>query len=312
MYTLVHGDCLEKLQDLPSSSVDLVLTDPPYGTLKGLDISAKCHNKQDTGRTAWDTIINSRELFKQLLRVVKYKGQIILFSQEPYTSHLRSQSFNGFTFCYPMVWVKNQFGNPLSAKKAMLNYFEDLSLWVKDSDTDLNSPLRCYFRTLTQELDLNIGKVNKMFNHRKYEHTFYFNSVQFELCNERLYNELVERLDLTKHAFYKPYRELVALKGNKVKTFNLNGKGHLSNVLCYQKPVRPIHPTQKPVPLLWHLIETFSNRGDLVLDFAMGSGSTGEACINTNRDFVGIEKDKNYFDLAHKRLKNHVNSIAKL
>ena len=63
-----------------------------------------------------------------------------------------------------------------------------------------------------------------------------------------------------------------------------------------------LHPTQKPVELLEYLVKTYTNEGDTVLDNCMGSGSTGEACINTNRKFIGIELDENYFNLAKKRL----------
>ena len=302
---LILGDCLEKLQNIEDNSVDLVLCDPPYGKIKGFNFK---HGK-DKERNLWDSVINTRELFKELLRVVKYKGQVILFSQEPYTSHLRSQSLNGFSFCYPMVYVKNQFGNPLMSNKAMLNYFEDLSLWVKDYDVDMQSPLRCYFREVAQRLDLNMGKVNKIFNHRKYEHTFYFNSVQFELCNEQLYKAFCDKFDLYKYDFYKSYDELKQMQEAKYKTFNLGNKRHLSNVLHFDKPVKPVHPTQKPVLLLIHLINTFSNEGDTVLDFAMGSGSTGEACIYTNRKFIGIEKDCNYFEIAKNRLHFFTKSV---
>lgn len=307
MITIVQGDCLEKLKKVESASVDLVLCDPPFGTIKGLDI-----RKNDPTTNDWDTQIETRPLFKELLRVVKFKGQVILFSQEPYTSHLRSQSLNGFTFCYPMIYKKSQYGNPLSCKKAMLNYFEDLSLWVKDYDVNLQSPLRCYFRTIAKRLDLNMGKVNKIFNHRKYEHTFYFNSVQFELCNEALYQAFCDKFNLYQYDFYKPYHELKALQVPKFKTFNLGNKKHLSNVLEFKKPTKTLHPTQKPVDLLEHLIKTFSNKNDTVLDFAMGSGSTGEACIKTNRNFIGVELDSKFFDIAHKRLKNYVKSVELL
>lgn len=63
-----------------------------------------------------------------------------------------------------------------------------------------------------------------------------------------------------------------------------------------------VHPTQKPVALLEYLIKTYTNKGDLVLDFTMGSGSTGVACINTNRKFIGIELDKHYFEIAKDRI----------
>lgn len=63
-----------------------------------------------------------------------------------------------------------------------------------------------------------------------------------------------------------------------------------------------IHPTQKPLALLEYLVKTYTNEGDTVLDFAMGSGTTGEACLNTGRVFIGIEKDQGYFDIAAARL----------
>ena len=63
-----------------------------------------------------------------------------------------------------------------------------------------------------------------------------------------------------------------------------------------------LHPTQKPVPLLEYLIKTYTNEGDTVLDFTMGSGSTGVACVNTFRKFIGVEMDKNYFEIASKRI----------
>lgn len=66
-----------------------------------------------------------------------------------------------------------------------------------------------------------------------------------------------------------------------------------------------LHPTQKPVALLEELIKTYSNEGDLVLDNCMGSGSTGIACLNTNRDFIGIEKDEKYFKIAIERINNY-------
>jgi site-specific DNA-methyltransferase (adenine-specific) len=81
----------------------------------------------------------------------------------------------------------------------------------------------------------------------------------------------------------------------------LNGEKSKSNVFEYKKDGNGYHPTQKPVALLEDLIQTYSNEGDTVLDFTMGSGSTGVACVNTNRNFIGIELGPTYFDIAQKR-----------
>ena len=72
---------------------------------------------------------------------------------------------------------------------------------------------------------------------------------------------------------------------------------------------RGLHPTQKPVPLMEYLIKTYTNEGEMVLDFTMGSGSTGVACINTNRNFIGIEQDKKYFDIAEQRIEDAYNDL---
>lgn len=67
-----------------------------------------------------------------------------------------------------------------------------------------------------------------------------------------------------------------------------------------------LHPTQKPVALLEYLIKTYTNEGETVLDNCMGSGSTGEACLRTNRKFIGIEKDDKYFDIAYNRINEYI------
>ena len=75
-----------------------------------------------------------------------------------------------------------------------------------------------------------------------------------------------------------------------------------SNVLEFPKETNTVHPTQKPVDLLEYLIKTYTNEGDTVLDNCMGSGSTGVACVNTNRDFIGMELNEEYFKIACERI----------
>ena len=82
-----------------------------------------------------------------------------------------------------------------------------------------------------------------------------------------------------------------------------NAKNYPKNILNYNNPNNNLfHPTQKPTDLLEYLIKTYTNEGELVLDFTMGSGSTGVACMNTNREFIGIELDENYFNIAKQRI----------
>ena len=81
-----------------------------------------------------------------------------------------------------------------------------------------------------------------------------------------------------------------------------NGERYPISLIQYKRDKEKIHPTQKPIALLEYLIKTYTNENDLVLDNCMGSGSTGVAAINTNRNFIGIEKDKNYCEIARKRI----------
>ena len=87
-----------------------------------------------------------------------------------------------------------------------------------------------------------------------------------------------------------------------------NGYRYPKRVLKYARQ-NGNHPTQKPVALLEYLIKTYTNEGETVLDFTAGSGSTGVACVNTNRHFIGIELDEGYFNIAKKRIEEAVNDL---
>ena len=89
-------------------------------------------------------------------------------------------------------------------------------------------------------------------------------------------------------------------------SYSINtGTRYPSDIIKFSNPNRnSLHPAQKPVDLLEYLVKTYTNEGDLVLDFTMGSGSTGVACLNTNRRFIGIELDENYFNIAKKRIED--------
>ena len=86
------------------------------------------------------------------------------------------------------------------------------------------------------------------------------------------------------------------------KCENKTGDRYPTSIIKFNNSLNGNHPTEKPVELLEWLIKTYSNKNDIVLDYTMGSGSTGVACINTNRKFIGIEKDLKYFNIAKERM----------
>ena len=139
-------------------------------------------------------------------------------------------------------------------------------------------------------IGLNLKQINTKLGHRRAEHTFYIDSTQFGLCTEKTYLELIEVFNIDKLNGFKTFKELKEIEFKYESRFNLlEGNKYKSNILKYKKDYTGHHPTQKPVLLLEDLIKTFSNENDLVVDLTMGSGSTGVAAKNTNRNFIGIE-----------------------
>ena len=309
--TIYNEDCLEGMKRIPDGSVDCVICDLPYGTMKGIADAPGWHSD----RTDWDECIPTKPLFEEYGRVLRPGGMCILFSQEPYTSHLRTfKAYNAMKFCYPMMWKKDTFGMSLNAKHAPVSYFEDISVFAKANplhDYDLAHPLRPYFAKVLEFCGATSCKqINERLGHRHAEHTFYINSSQFALCTAETYQELIDVYGIDKMNGYRTYEDLKAEDDTFVivkeheRTFNLpEGEKSLSNVLEFSKDTDGFHPTQKPVALIRRLVLTYTNEGDTVLDNCMGSGTTAIACIKERRHFIGFELSKEYFDKAVRRIK---------
>ena len=299
MIKLYKGDCLIESDKIESGSVDLILTDLPYGTVKGI----KNVNHGMSGKCDWDVVIDTNKIMEIANRILRKNGKMILFAQQPFTNELINKANKNLPFNYSMIWEKDHFANALTAKKAPLNYYEDVLVFSKKYDFEGIHPLRNYFKIIMDYVGLNLKQINKKLGHRRAEHTFYINSTQYGLCTEKTYLELIEVFGIDKVNEFKTYEELKEIEFKYESTFNLwEGNKFKSNILKYKKDYTGYHPTQKPVLLLEDLIKTFSNEGNLVVDLTMGSGSTGAACVNTNRSFTGIEMDDNYFNIATERI----------
>ena len=286
-----HGDCLELGKEIESGSVDLILTDLPYGTMNGFN------------GIEWDFAIDPKKVHEIANRVLRKNGKMVLFSQEPYTTELVKNAHANVPFAYRMIWEKDNFANALMCNKAPVSYYEDVLVFNKEHDIDNLHPLRFYFGEVMEYIGLGLKGINDALGHRRAEHTFYIKSTQFNLCTETTYSELIQVFGIDKMEGFKSYSELEAINGRYLSTFNLwEGNKYKSNILKYRKDYDGFHPTQKPVLLLEDLIKTFSNEGDTVVDLTCGSGSTAIAALNTNRFFIGIEKEKEYVDIANKRL----------
>ena len=309
---LWQGDCLKLMKNIPNGSVDLVLTDPPYGTMKGAPISSW---KARNDCAEWDTTLDTEKMFAEISRVLRRNGKAVLFCQEPYTSHLITNVPPSMLFCYRGIWLKNCSGNSMMAKNAMTSRFEDFCVFVnKDSDGLMN---KCVEKISDVVFSVGFHKFAEiMFGEGRYKDIAsarknLYKKVYIEGCNEydkNFFDEPMYRYLETQVEMpytFDEYFAIVAEYKEKTKSvFNLwQGGKSKSNVLEYKKDSDGYHPTQKPVALLEDLIQTYSNEENTVLDFTMGSGSTGVACVNTNRNFIGIELDEGYFNIAKKRIK---------
>ena len=302
MIDLRLGDCLIESDKIESGSVDLILTDLPYGTVKDI----KNVNHGMSGKCEWDKIIDTNEIYKIANRILRKNGKMVLFAQQPFTNELINKVIPNIPFCYSMIWEKDHFANALTAKKAPLNYYEDVLVFSKNNEFEGLHPLRPYFK----EVFDFIGGTKKSIIEKiggGADHTFRFNSSQFDLCTEQTYRKIMVVFSIFNMKGYKTFDELKEIdnqfKQRFASTFNLwEGNKYKSNILKYKKDYDGYHPTQKPVLLLEDLIKTFSNENDLVVDLTMGSGSTMVACRNLNRHGIGIEQEEKYFNIAQERI----------
>ena len=304
---LFLGDCLIESDKIESGSVDLILTDLPFGTVKSLGTSKVAQSK-NYNIPYWDDKLPTLKIYDIANRILRKNGKMILFAQQPFTTELINMQIANLPHSYNMYWDKIHFGNCLSANKAPVSYIEDVLIFSKTYDTDLNHPVYNY-------ADLVIEYINKpkkqIFEEMGHQGAFHFllgkNSFQVHLCTEKTYKQMIEMYGINKMNGFVEYDILKKQENEFYKQtqsiFNLwEGNKYKGNILKYKKDYNGYHPTQKPILLLEDLIKTFSNEGNLVVDLTMGSGSTGVACKNTNRSFIGIEKDEQYFKIAEQRI----------
>lgn len=240
MIELFHDDCLVAMNWLQDESIDLALTDPPYGT-------TACK---------WDSIIPLDPMWVELNRIAKERAAIILMASQPFTTKLISSNMTMFRYCW--VWRKNLKTGHLNARRQPMGGHEDVVVFYKKPPT------------YNPQKRKRISEVKS--GNKKHSKTTVY--------GKQSENYLDQQSDM------------------------INPDTVLHGILCVHNSTGKLHPTQKPVALMEYLIQTYTNEGDTVLDFTMGSGTTGVACKNLNRSFIGIELDKKYFEIAQKRIAN--------
>ena len=242
--TLLKGDCLELMKDLPDNSIDMVCCDPPYATTS----------------IEWDKLLNFDAMWEQYGRIVKPKGVIVLFGSQPFSAQLICSKLKWFR--YELVWNKNKCGSPGLAKHRPMKTHENVLIFYKDSGGTYNPQMEKGepYKRQSKNPEGYVGRKND-------------------------------------HGYGMKPRKGFENTGTRYPKSILN----ISRDFSAQQQV---HPTQKPVPLCEWLIKTYSNEDEVVLDNCMGSGSTGVACVNTNRQFIGMEMNDEYFEICKDRINN--------
>lgn len=312
---LWHGDCLELMKNIPDKSIDMILCDLPYGT-------TACK---------WDTVIPFDRLWNLYERKIRVNGYIVLFGSQPFTSELIHSNVNNFS--HQWIWDKKMSANPLLCKKMPMKNFEDVCVFCFNYDRyDFR---REYFKKVLNYISKNKKQIIIETN-QGLDHCFRVDSLQFDIPTEENYKLLIEKYGIDKMEGFCEYKQLSKYKRiynpqmkqldksrtigggtfraddfigtNHITTKRVTDKAYPTSIIEFSnrksKPL--LHPTQKPVELLEYLIKTYTNEGETVLDNCMGSGSTGVACKNLNRKFIGIELDDTYYEIA----KNRINGVS--
>lgn len=237
---IYHGDCIEGMKILPDNSVDMVLTDPPYGTT--------CNK--------WDTVVDMDAFWKEIKRVTKKNSAILIFTQMPFTATVIMS--NPKMFRYEWICEKANATGFLNARRM---------------------PMKCHENVLV------------------------------------FYGKLPVYHPIMEHG--KPYRRGLEDKNSsnynavkRIRSGTPTGTRFPRDVLkvSWRSAFgKTLHPTQKPVSLCEYFIKTYSNKGDIILDPFIGSGTTAVAAINTERKYIGFEQDDKYFDTAQSRLEKLAN-----
>jgi site-specific DNA-methyltransferase (adenine-specific) len=242
--TLFNEPCFEAFKKLPDQSVDMVCVDPPYGTTS----------------IEWDKVLDFKTMWAELERIVKPKGNIVIFGSQPFTSLVIASKVEWFR--HELIWNKNKCGSPGLAKFRPQKIHENIMIFSRESGGTYN-PIMETGEAYKREAKDKVKGYGKGINSHGY-------------------------------GFKKAF-----LGGENLGTRYPKSILHASRNFSAQQTV---HPTQKPTNVLNWLIMTYSNPGDTVMDFTMGSGGCGVSAKLTGRNFVGIEMTEKYFEIAQTRI----------
>lgn len=245
---LYNEDCLEGMKRIPDGSIDAIITDPPFWT-------TACK---------WDSVIPFEPMWKELKRIIKPNGAIVLFWSEPFSSALRMSNIKQYK--YDWIWEKSRALWFTNAKNKPMNKHEIISIFSEWTTANKSNKRMPYFPQWLLEFNKIVSWIKS--------------------CNADT--------AIWWHKFARPSH-----KKERIQEYT----NYPTQILKFNNEWNTVHPTQKPVDLIEYLIKTYTNEWETVLDFTMWSWTTWLACKNTNRNFIWFEMDKWYYDIAVNRIK---------
>jgi len=224
-----------------------------------------CDLPYGTTACRWDIVISFEKLWEQYKRIIKNNSAIVLFGNEPFSSALRMSNIKNYK--YDWKYKKRIASNFASAKYQPMKHIEDIIIFSKDGKK-IN-----YYPIKQPRAESGKNRIKAGYKYNSEKGGDYIGGIKRSVTEQSYDTELKYPED--------------------IQEFNNRAKGD-----------RGLHPTQKPVALFEYLIKTYTNENDLVLDNCAGSGTTGVACKNLNRNFILIEKEEKYIDIIKERLNN--------
>jgi len=271
---LYNADCLEKMKDLSDNSIDIIISDLPFGRFKHLE---------------WDRKIDFEKLWEQLWRIAKPNTPIFLFGDFKFAMEIYNSQPKYFK--YEIVWNKGQTTTPLLSRKRFGKATEYILVFYKKQPVYNYAKYHKIINTVKSKKQktsvMNFNSKHKISN--KYEPRLPLNIIEE--------NKMVSKE-------YKRTNNVVEWKGTNRECNQYDPILPLNVINCKnvvrKKTIKKV--TEKPQFILEHLLKYFSNEGDVCLDMCMGSGSMGVACNTLNRKFIGIEKNKEFYQITKERL----------
>ncbi len=251
--TIIQGDCLEVMRGMEDNCVDLVLTDPPYGT-------TACK---------WDSIIPLEPMWEQLKRVIKPNGAIVMTASQPFTTTLIASNMKMFK--YEWIWQKAVGSNFACLKYQPMKEHENVLVFGCGTVQ--------YYPIMQDRLGTQKGVAPD------------YTTTKSANAGVDVYGEISSNRDGKQYG----------TKRNPPSIQYFNNRIHSD---------RGKHPTQKPVALMKYMIKTYSNEGEIVLDFTCGSGTTLVAAELMGRNYIGIEISPEYCEIARKRVQEAKDSMG--